>query len=82
MTTNEYCLTLLASNLRYYRAENRLSQKGLAELAEVPEMYIQLYERPKIVEDVEKIAKVLGISVDDLVDCKFRKCMIKCPLLQ
>ncbi len=62
--------TVLANNLRKFRAERRLSQEALAELAGIHRNYlggIERCERNVGVDNLEKLAKALNLSVAELV---------------
>ncbi len=59
----------LSTNLRKYRLKAKLSQEGLARLADVSFMTISRIELGKqgpSVEILQKIAGALGVSLDDL----------------
>ncbi len=59
----------LSANLRKYRFKAKLSQEALARLADVCFMTISRIERGKqspSVEILQRIAKALSVSLDDL----------------
>ena len=60
----------LATNLRRLRAERGLSQEGLADLAAIHRNYlggIERRERNVGLDNLEKIAAALGVSVSELL---------------
>lgn len=63
--------TTIAKNIKKYRKEKGLSQDKLARLADVSHATIIKIESGGIqsptIDTVQKIAKALGISLDDLM---------------
>jgi transcriptional regulator with XRE-family HTH domain len=63
--------TIIAKNIRKYRKENGLSQDKLARLADVAHATIIKIESGGIqsptIDTVQKIAKALGIGLEDLI---------------
>ena len=61
---------ILARNLRKLRAERSLSQEALADLAGMHRNYlggIERCERNVAIDNLEKLAKALGVSLAELV---------------
>jgi transcriptional regulator with XRE-family HTH domain len=63
--------TTIAKNIRKYRKEKGLSQDKLARLADIAHATIIKIESGGIqsptIDTVQKIAKALGVKVDDLI---------------
>jgi len=63
--------TTIAKNIKKYRKEKGLSQDKLARLADVAHATIIKIESGGIqsptIDTVQKIAKALGVTVDDLI---------------
>jgi len=62
---------LLAQNIRKYRAKSKLTQEQLAWKAELTPDFIGRIERAErtiSVDNLAKIAKVLGVSITTLLD--------------
>ena len=60
----------LAGNLRKFRAERSLSQEALADLAGIHRNYlggIERCERNVGIDNLEKLAKALGVALTKLV---------------
>jgi len=60
----------IASNLRQYRAKNRISQEKLSDLTGVSQQFICNIETEKVnpsVETLLKIAEALGVTLNDIV---------------
>ena len=60
-----------AENLKYLRNEKKLSQNKLAELANVNQATINRWESKEMspnIDNINDVAKVLNISVADLLD--------------
>lgn len=63
--------TILAANMRRMRQERQLSQEALADKAGIHRNYlggIERQERNVGLDNLEKIAKALGISVSQLLE--------------
>lgn len=64
-------MVTIGEKIRFYRKKKSLSQKKLGELARISETSIKKYEsgdrNPKL-EQIYKLATVLGVKVEDLVD--------------
>jgi transcriptional regulator with XRE-family HTH domain len=65
----------LATNIKAARASKKLTQKQLAELAGISHQYVKELEtgikKPKIA--LYELAKVLGVSVEYLMDGKLKQ---------
>ncbi|MFN2148530.1 MAG: helix-turn-helix domain-containing protein [Anaerolineales bacterium] len=62
---------MIGAQLRQARDEANITQKALAEAAEMPVSRLSAYERgerPIPVPDLESLLKILGCSMDDFVD--------------
>ena len=60
-------------NLRSIREQNELTQEELANAANINRVTIARYETLKVdptIENAEKIAEVLGVTVNDLIKKK------------
>jgi transcriptional regulator with XRE-family HTH domain len=60
----------LARNLRLIRAQKGISQEELADLAGLHRTYVGSVERGErniSIDNIEKLAKALGVSVADLI---------------
>lgn len=60
----------IADNLRMYRAKKRLSQEGLADIANISFQYVCSIENEKnnpTVEVLFRIAEALDVTLNDLV---------------
>lgn len=64
-------MSTIGKNIKKYRQEKELSQDKLSKLADLSlntVVKIELDESPNpTIETVQKIAKALGVSVDDLL---------------
>jgi len=64
-------ISTIAKNIKKYRKERNLSQDKLSKLADVSHATIVKIESGGIksptIDTVQKIAKALGVSVDDLI---------------
>lgn len=63
----------LGENIRFYRKKKSYTQKQLAELSGVATITIQQYEankREPKVENIQKIALALNVSINDLMGVK------------
>ena len=71
MKEEEYKLRdILALNIRVERKRKKLTQEGLAELADISVKHITKIENAQVTPSiyfVHQIAKVLDISIDELV---------------
>lgn len=71
-------------NIRKIRERNKMSQWTLSELSSVPQSTLALYEsqtrtiKKPNKEHIEKIAKVLKVSVDDLIEDEKPTKKLKC----
>lgn len=60
----------IASNLRQYRAKNKVSQEKLSELTGISQQFICNIETEKVnpsIETLLKISNALNITLNDLV---------------
>ena len=67
---------LLALNMKYLRADRGLSQDQLALLAGLDRTFVAHVERLKrniSLDNLEKLASALGVSVANLLDEDFRR---------
>jgi transcriptional regulator with XRE-family HTH domain len=64
-------MSTIGKNIKQYRQEKELSQDKLSKLADLSlntVVKIELDESPNpTIETIQKIAKALGVSVDDLL---------------
>lgn len=63
-------LTLFGKRVREERLKQNLSQEKLAEIADLHRTYIGMIERGEkniTLENIEKIAKALGVQLDKLM---------------
>jgi transcriptional regulator with XRE-family HTH domain len=64
-------MSTIGKNIKKYRQEKELSQDRLSKLADLSlntVVKIEIDESPNpTIETIQKIAKVLGVSVDDLL---------------
>lgn len=65
--------TILASNIRHFRISKGISQETLADLADLHRTYVSSVERSErniSIDNIEKIAWALDISVVELLKGK------------
>ncbi len=62
--------SIIASNIRQYRAKHRISQEKLSELTGISQQHISNIETEQVNPSIEillSIAKALNVTVNDLV---------------
>lgn len=67
---NKNALEILATNVRKYRAINRMSQEKLAELSDLTQQYICSIENARVNPNfitLVKITEALNVTFNDLV---------------
>lgn len=67
---NKNALEILATNVRKYRAINRMSQEKLAELSDLTQQYICSIENARVNTSfitLVKITEALNVTFNDLV---------------
>lgn len=63
-------LPVYARNLKYLREKSNLKRSDIADLLQVKQLTIELYEtnkRAMAVEDIEKIADFFGVTMDQMI---------------
>ena len=68
---SENILEIFGRNVQKFRKEKQISQEKLAEMSGVHRTYVGMIERAEkniTLRNMEKIAKALGVEIEDLLE--------------